>query len=223
MTPQSLPLSCSNCSSLACTAPSDLAFPKFCVTTEAEGEALASTLEKYIDDPELRKIALVSAGIEGEFYGRLNRVQETIEFIQRMEYQRIGIATCVGLLQETQTFTKILKAYHIDHYVVGCKVGALDKTEIGIPEASKVNGGCGHESMCNPILQAQMLADHNTDFNLVVGLCVGHDSLFLKHSRVPTSVMIVKDRVLAHNPAAALHTAYSGYSPFRQLLQKKRR
>ena len=38
-------------------------------------------------------------------------------------------------------------------------------------------------------------------------LCVGHDTLFIKHSEAPVTYLIVKDRVLGHNPAAALYTA----------------
>ena len=44
--------------------------------------------------------------------------------------------------------------------------------------------------------------------NILVGLCVGHDMLFTKHSKAPVTTFIVKDRVLAHNPAGAI---YSGY------------
>ena len=71
--------------------------------------------------------------------------------------------------------------------------------------------------ICNPILQAKMLNEEGTDLNVVVGLCVGHDTLFLRHSKVPTTVMIVKDRVLQHNPAAALYGAQSMYSRFKNL------
>lgn len=41
----------------------------------------------------------------------------------------------------------------------------------------------------------------------VVGLCVGHDSLFIKFSEAPVTVLIAKDRVLAHNPVGALYCA----------------
>ena len=34
--------------------------------------------------------------------------------------------------------------------------------------------------MCNPILQAEKLNEQQTDVNIVMGLCVGHDSLFLQ-------------------------------------------
>jgi len=40
-----------------------------------------------------------------------------------------------------------------------------------------------------------------------VGLCVGHDSLFLKHSKALVTVLVNKDRVLGHNPVAALYGA----------------
>ena len=134
-----------------------------------------------------------------------------------MGFKKIGIASCVGLMRETSIFARILKASGIDYFTVGCKVGAVDKTEIGVPNEKKLNGGCGHESMCNPIMQAKTLAANGCDFNIVIGLCVGHDTLFLRHSKVPTTVMIVKDRVLQHNPAAALYGAQSMYSRFKNL------
>lgn len=112
-----------------------------------------------------------------------------------------------------------LDAFTRMNYTVGCKIGAVDKTEIGIPEEKKLNRGCGHESMCNPIMQAKVLAEQGTDFNIVIGLCVGHDTLFLKHSEAPTTVMIVKDRVLGHNPVMALYTANTMYSRFKRELK----
>ena len=88
-----------------------------------------------------------------------------------------------------------------------------------MPNEKKLNRGCGHESMCNPIMQAKVLAAQGTDFNIVIGLCVGHDTLFLKNTEAPTTVMIVKDRVLGHNPVAALYTANSMYSRFKKELK----
>ena len=57
-----------------------------------------------------------------------------------------------------------------------------------------------------------------TDFNLMLGLCVGHDSMFLKYSEALVSVIAVKDRLLGHNPLAAL---YSGYYAFLEAPDKK--
>ena len=54
--------------------------------------------------------------------------------------------------------------------------------------------------MCNPIGQAVFLNKAGTQLNVILGLCVGHDSLFIKHAEAPVTVFAVKDRVLAHNP-----------------------
>ena len=209
---------CSDCAALACWSHDESKYPAFCPTKLIDKELLNEAVKTYQNDNEQGNIARVSAGIEGEFYGRLTRVEETIEFIKRMGYKKIGIASCVGLINETRIFVRILKANNICCYTVGCKIGAVDKTEIGIPNEKKLNRGNGHESMCNPIMQAKILEAQGTDFNIVIGLCVGHDTLFLRHSKAPTTVMIVKDRVLGHNPAAALYTATSLYSRFKKEL-----
>jgi len=64
--------------------------------------------------------------------------------------------------------------------------------------------------MCNPVGQAMLLDDAGSQLNVVVGLCVGHDALFTKTSKAPVTTLVVKDRVLCHNPVAALynHQAY---------------
>ena len=46
---------------------------------------------------------------------------------------------------------------------------------------------------------------------MLVGLCVGHDSLFIRHSKALVTVLIAKDRVTGHNPAAVLYTSHSSY------------
>ena len=63
-----------------------------------------------------------------------------------------------------------------------------------------------------PVGQAMLLNEAGTDLNVVVGLCVGHDSLFFRHSKAPVTVLIAKDRVTGHNPAAVLYTSHSYYS-----------
>ena len=45
-----------------------------------------------------------------------------------------------------------------------------------------------------------------------MGLCIGHDSLFFKHAKAISTVLVAKDRVLGHNPVAALQLADSYYS-----------
>ena len=207
-------LTCSACGALSCKN-DDGKYPPFCLTKSLDQDLLQETLDIYDNDETLGNIARVSAGIEGDFYGQKTRVEETIEFIKRTGAKKVGIATCVGLIPEARLFTKILDKEGIDYYTVGCKVGAVDMSRIGIPDQQKLNRGCGHESMCNPILQAKLLNEQKTDFNIMIGLCVGHDSLFLKHVEAPTTVLIVKDRVLCHNPVGALYASTGMYSRFK--------
>ena len=61
-----------------------------------------------------------------------------------------------------------------------------------------------------PILQAKLLNEQKTDFNIALGLCVGHDSLFYQYSEARVTTLVVKDRVLAHNPVGAIYCA-DGY------------
>ena len=53
-----------------------------------------------------------------------------------------------------------------------------------------------------------VLARDGTDLNVMVGLCMGHDIIFTQHSKSPVTNLIVKDRVLGHNPAAAIYSRY---------------
>jgi uncharacterized metal-binding protein len=200
---------------MSCRTADSSKYPDFCPTADVDQDILAETLRIYTEDEELGRIARVAAEVEGLFYGRYCRVEETVEFIKRMDYRKIGIATCVGLIYETRILSKILKKHGIASTSIGCKTGAVDKTALGIPPEIKVNRGCGHESLCNPIMQAKFLEKKKTDFNIVMGLCVGHDSLFLRHSAAPTTVLVVKDRVLGHNPAIALYQSETMYSRFK--------
>jgi len=65
--------------------------------------------------------------------------------------------------------------------------------------------------MCNPIYQARLLNNEKTEFNILLGLCVGHDSLFFKYAEAPNTVLAVKDRVTGHNPLAAIYLSQSYY------------
>ena len=81
------------------------------------------------------------------------------------------------------------------------------KSSIGIPKQCEEIGA----AMCNPILQARLLNEAKTDLNVVIGLCVGHDSLFYKYSEAYVTTLVTKDRVTGNNPAAVLYTSGSYY------------
>ncbi len=205
-------LTCADCRVKACFNKEEDKYPSFCLTKDVDKDMLEQSKECYLNDDTNLKLARVAAAVEGNYYGKYTRIQETIEFIKRYGAKKVGIATCVGLLNEAGIFTKLLKKHDINYYAVGCKIGAVEKCEIGIPPEDTLTKGEKYESMCNPIMQAKVLNEQKTDLNIMIGLCVGHDALFIKYSEAPVTVLIVKDRVTGHNPAVALYTSNSIYS-----------
>lgn len=181
-------------------------YPEFCLTTHMDSAILEEAMNCY-HEKENRQVAIVSAEVEAEHYLQYTRVQEIMEFANKMQVKKIGIATCVGLLRESRTLAGIFRKHGFDVYGIACKAGTRRKTEIGIPEECSRIG----VNMCNPILQAKILNEEKTDLNVVMGLCVGHDSLFYKYSDALVTTCVTKDRVLGHNPVAALYTADSYY------------
>jgi uncharacterized metal-binding protein len=196
---------CSECGLLNCYR-RDKRFPDFCLTENANQALVAESTAVYRGEDLEARMARAAAEVEGTYYGKLTRVEEIIAFANRIGAQRLGIATCIGLIEETRIFVKILKAHGLQSFTVLCKVGSVDKCEVGIPDSLKVKKG-SFEAICNPVLQARLLNEQKTDLNVIVGLCVGHDSLFIKHSDAPVTTQITKDRVTGHNPAAALYTS----------------
>jgi uncharacterized metal-binding protein len=65
------------------------------------------------------------------------------------------------------------------------------------------------EGDCDPISQAYFFEEMGTDFNVICGMCTGHDAIFIRSSHAPVTSLIVRDLKLAHNPAAALYTSQS--------------
>ena len=172
------------------------------------------TFDEYQGDSEDARLARVAAQVEGLCYqpvpgseavnARWTRVEDTIALATLMGYRKIGIATCIGLLDESARLAEILSSQGFEPVSVCCKAGSVDKLELGLKEEEKVRPG-SFEPACNPIAQARVLNEQRTDMNLIVGLCVGHDMLFSKHSAAPVSTLVVKDRVTGHNPVAVLY------------------
>lgn len=138
------------------------------------------------------------------------RIAETIEFAGRMNYKKIGLAFCAGLRKEAKVVENLLSVNGFTVVSGLCKMGRVPKEAIGVRDDQKIRIGC-FESMCNPIAQAFLFNEEKTEFNVVMGLCVGHDSLFLKYALAPCTVFAVKDRLLGHNPLAAIYNIDSYY------------
>jgi uncharacterized metal-binding protein len=163
-------------------------------------------LARY-DEDRNKEIMIASAEVEYEGYCKWTRVQEIMEFAKKIGARKVGIANCIGLINEARIFARILRANGFEPYAVICKVAGQAKSSMGIPPQCEEIG----PAMCNPILQARLLNQAGTDLNVVIGLCVGHDSLFYRYSEAYVTTLVTKDRVTGNNPAAALYTAGSYY------------
>ena len=157
----------------------------------------------YKEDPEALAIMGAAAALEAEGYMLLPRVQEVILFGQKMGYRHLGMAFCAGLHREARLLEELL-APHFEITSACCKVCGIAKEDFDLPKLRDNPA----EVMCNPLGQADILNRAGAEMNLLVGLCVGHDMIFNKYSKAPVTTVIVKDRVLAHNPAGALYTPY---------------
>jgi uncharacterized metal-binding protein len=145
------------------------------------------------------------------------RIVEIIEFARKMNYRRVALVFCVGLRREASIVHKMFEGHGLEVISIVCKVGRIPKEALGLSDDQKVAPG-SFESMCNPILQALVANHHQSQFNVLLGLCVGHDSLFFRYAEAPSTVLAVKDRLLGHNPLAAVHQHESYYRYLKQPL-----
>ena len=175
---------CAKCGVRACRKAEDRTLPKNCPIREEELSEQA--FQEYRSEDNF-KFYVTASEIEGLGQFQWPRVKETIELCRRMGYHRIGLAFCSGLSKEAKVMCDLLQRNGFEVVSVMCKVGGRDKCAVGVPNGQK------------------------TEFNIALGLCVGHDSLFYKYSDALVTTLIAKDRVLAHNPAGALYCAEGYY------------
>jgi len=174
-----------------------------------DADGITAAWEKY-REPFIRRVAQVSARVEGEGYCKWTRVEEIIAFAKKMGFKKIGIATCISFVDLARTLSGILESHGFEVASAACKNGGVPKELIGLRDEEKIRPG-SHESMCNPISQAELVNRAGCQLNIVLGLCVGHDSLFFRYSEGLATTLVAKDRVLAHNPVGALQLAETYY------------
>lgn len=194
--------SCSLCGVRGCYKNNKDHLPPFC-PMDLSSPVYQKAVE-VIRSQDYQEFYVQASKLEKDGYGNWPRVKETIEMIKRMGYKKVGLAFCNGLFQEAQMFTALCREHGIDLISAMCKTGGVDKTEVGIKDIDKLKPG-QFEAMCNPVAQAMILNAAGTEFNVVMGLCVGHDSLFYKFSDALCTTLVVKDRVTGHNPVVALY------------------
>lgn len=118
-----------------------------------------------------------------------SRIQEMLDFIKVSGFNRIGVANCASMQKYADKLADILKSAGLSVSAVNCKESGL----CGENVCTELTGPC-----CDPIFQADYLNTQGTEFNINVGLCLGHGLIFQKHSKAPVTTFVVKDAATSH-------------------------
>lgn len=210
---------CAKCPNMYCSSgPMEKlnknALPEYCPMCTNE-DTIRESREQYgVED--VKKLYVPSTITEKEAYQTVRgtrmavrpRIKELIELAKLLEVEKIGIAFCAGLKNEASRLTEFLENNDFKVASALCKCGGTDKTELGVKPEHKIGDSEKFEAGCNPILQAKLLNKAETGINVIVGLCIGHDMLFTMNSEAPVTTLVVKDRLLGHNPVIGLFSQY---------------
>lgn len=186
-------LFCANCTVKNCAKifGQEEEYPRACPTEREE----IDEFQKLYDDPLTRLLARESAIANMDYFH--SRAEQIVMFARGCHFKKIGIAFCISLSDYGQKFAKFLRSEGFEVESVICKVGHKPKTSVDVSTEIDNRG----KSMCNPVAQAEFLNQANTDLNVAVGLCVGHDSLFYMYSKAPVVTLIAKDHRYQNCPA----------------------
>lgn len=124
-----------------------------------------------------------------------SRLQELIDFARVCGFKKLGIANCIGVQKYADKLASVLREAGFEVYAVNCRESGLDACRI----CGEMSGPC-----CDPLSQAAYLNECQTDFNINVGLCLGHGLLFQKYSQAEVTTFLVKDFAHQHNVVESL-------------------
>jgi len=222
---EKLKIHCAKCGKKVCSTllrTKGTSLPANCPQVTKQN-VIEKSLKEY-EKPEIHELARIASVVEFENYEFIGgvrspgtvrtvtpRIEETVKFAKRMGFKKLGIAFCSGLHNEAGMLTEVLENKGFDVVSVACKAGSTPKERIGIKEEEKIGGPGFPEVMCSPITQAELMNSENIELAILFGLCVGHDTLFLKYCKVPVTVLAVKDRVFGHNPVMGLYLSQAPY------------
>ncbi|MBR2182006.1 MAG: DUF1847 domain-containing protein [Acidaminococcaceae bacterium] len=184
---------CANCPTHAC----------YTKGVNCTGVSNEEVKQAYTEE-ELR-IMKAAAYVEGTFYSNITRLQEIAEFARSMGYKKLGMAFCIGLNAEACYIARYYTQQGFEFYSVCCKNCSFAKKELDLKQ---VKPELDHEAMCNPKFQARFLKEKGVELFIICGLCVGHDAVFTANCDGPVTSLVVKDRLLAHNPLGAIYSRY---------------
>jgi len=183
---------CAKCKSFACRTGHSDAVPENCPM-----RADFPQFDELYGTADRRDAAYQSALVEALGYCRWTRLREIAEYAQRMGYTRVGVGHCPDMSREA-----VLTALYLRDAML----------EPRLPPGQR---------NCDPLGQARLFAGQETQLNVIAGMCVGHEAIFIRAAEAPVTVLVARDERFCHNPAAALYTADS-YSHSRLFGRRKR-
>jgi uncharacterized metal-binding protein len=195
-------IQCHQCKSNECLAMYPQGVPGYCQAQKFM-DLVEESKRQYLE-PDDGKFHLAAAKVLKRGGYDWSRVQQCIEFAREMGANKVGLAVCVGLIREGREFARFLERAGFEVISVACMVGGVKPQETGIPDEWVNQLGIS----CNPIAQAEILNREGTELNFIYGLCVGHDTIFIKHSKAPVTYVVAKDMVTGNNPSAVLLSPY---------------
>lgn len=164
--------------------------PKNCPMQDASVFGVALP-EYFLEENE--EFFRTATEISAVGYGHWDRLQSTIQLCKHMGYQKVGLAFCGAVQKEAKAAADAMRATGLNVVSVMCKAGHVDKREVGVMRFKPPEM---FEGICNPILQAKLMNEEKTEFNILFGLCVGHDSVFIKYSDAMVTTLQIKDKIL---------------------------
>ena len=202
MTEKTKVIACHQCKTNECLDRYPNGIPDYCQGIKYQ-ELIEDTKSQYLK-PEIADIHLATAKVLKKGGYDWPRVQQCIEFARELGVTKVGMAVCVGLVREGREFARFLTRAGFEVSSVACMIGAVEAQDTGIPDEWVSTGGIS----CNPIAQAEIMNQEGTQLNFIYGLCVGHDTIFIMHSKAPVAYVGVKDTVTGNNPGAVLTSPF---------------
>ncbi len=191
-------MKCADCSTQLCQIRQRTELPEGCPMLDRDRQEQAAAIYR---DPEIRSFYTDTLTSMAQSFGTMPRIIEAVNFCRLRGYRKIGVAYCSGMLRFGRAVSDIFRKHGFEVCSVGCKLGGFSPEELtgqpigGRKPRTDPSGAPKPErAICNPVGQAQLLNEAGTEFNVVAGLCVGHDSLFFRYSDAPCTVVVLKDR-----------------------------
>ena len=184
---------CADCPTRACMSFEEL--PEGCTSKLGVLDAREQALSYYAE-PEIHTIVRTAAEVVGlAIADHWPRVREIVTFANKVGAKRIGIASCSSFAKEAGVLTDILEQAGFEVIDAMCRIGSLRNVEVGAFDAENKRA---NSASCNPFMQAHVLNQAKTDFNIILGLCLGHDMIFARNSEAWVTTLAVKNQSRTH-------------------------